>query len=129
MHHFVRMEIKSFRDLTVWQVSMTLVERTYALSETFPASERFGLTAQVRRAAVSIPSNIAEGHCRSRRSYQYHLNVARGSEAELQTRIELAVRLGFANREAIAPVRELAARTGMMLNRLIASLGVSEDVP
>ena len=123
------MEIKSFRDLEVWQVSMELVERAYKLSDAFPSSERFGLTSQLRRAAVSIPSNIAEGHCRSRRSYQYHLDVARGSEAELQTQIELAVRLGFTNREAIAPVRELAARTGMMLNRLIASLGVSEDVP
>lgn len=120
------MEIKSFRDLEVWQLSMTLVERTYALSESFPASEKFGLTAQVRRAAVSIPSNIAEGHCRSNRSYRYHLGVARGSEAELQTQLELSVRLGFTNREKVAPVRDLAARAGMMLNRLIASLGVAE---
>jgi four helix bundle protein len=123
------MEIKSFRDLEVWQLSMKLVERTYALSETFPAAERFGLTSQVRRAAVSIPSNVAEGHGRSSRSYRYHLGVARGSEAELQTQIELAVRLGFASREAAAPVRELAARSGMMLNRLIASLGGSDDEP
>ena len=123
------MEIKSFRDLEVWQVSMTLVERTYALSESFPAAERYGLTAQVRRAAVSIPSNIAEGHGRSNRTYRYHLGVARGSEAELQTQIELAVRLGFTRPEATAPVKELAARSGMMLNRLIASLGVSEAEP
>jgi len=121
------MEIKSFRDLEVWQVSMTLVERTYALSETFPVAEKYGLTSQVRRAAVSIPSNIAEGHCRSKRSYRYHLGVARGSEAELQTQLELSVRLGFANREAIAPVTNIASRVGMMLNRLIASLGVVDD--
>jgi len=123
------MEIKSFRDLEVWQVSMTLVERTYALSETFPAAERFGLTAQVRRAAVSIPSNIAEGRARSNRSYRYHLGVARGSEAELQTQLELAARLGFTSKEAIVPVTNLASRVGMMLNRLIASLGVSDDEP
>jgi len=123
------MEIKSFRDLEVWQVSMALVERTYALSERFPAAERYGLTSQLRRAAVSIPSNIAEGHGRSTRSYRYHLGVARGSEAELQTQIELAVRLGFINREASAPVKELAARSGMMLNRLIASLGDRDDEP
>ena len=121
------MEIKSFRDLEVWQVSMTLVERTYALSETFPVAEKYGLTSQVRRAAVSIPSNIAEGHCRSKRSYRYHLGVARGSEAELQTQLELSERLGFANREAIAPVANIASRVGMMLNRVIASLGVGED--
>jgi len=121
------MEIKSFRDLEVWQVSMTLVERTYALSETFPVAEKYGLTSQVRRAAISIPSNIAEGHCRSKRSYRYHLGVARGSEAELQTQLELSVRLGFTNREAIAPVANIASRVGMMLNRLIASLGVGDD--
>ena len=121
------MEIKSFRDLEVWQVSMTLVERTYALSETFPVAEKYGLTSQVRRAAVSIPSNIAEGHCRSKRSYRYHLGVARGSEAELQTQLELSVRLGFTNREAIAPVANIASRVGMMLNRVIASLGVVDD--
>ena len=123
------MEIKSFRDLEVWQVSMTLVERTYALSETFPVAEKYGLTSQVRRAAVSIPSNIAEGHCRSKRSYRYHLGVARGSEAELQTQLELSVRLGFTNREAIAPVANIASRVGMMLNRVIASLGVGDDEP
>ncbi len=123
------MEIKSFRDLEVWQVSMTLVERVYALSERFPPAETFGLRSQLRRASVSIPSNIAEGHCRSQRSYCYHLGVARGSEAELQTQLELAVRLGLATRESIAPTRELAARVGLMLNKLIASLGVSEDQP
>ncbi len=105
---------------------MELVEGIYKLSDTFPSSERFGLTSQLRRAAVSIPSNIAEGHCRSKRSYRYHLGVARGSEAELQTQLELAVRLGFTTRQGVAPARELAARVGMMLNRLIASLGVSE---
>jgi len=121
------MEIKSFRDLEVWQVSMTLVERVYALSEKFPSAERFGLTSQLRRASVSIPSNIAEGHCRSKQSYRYHLGVARGSEAELQTQLELTVRLGLTTRESIAPARELATRVGMMLNRLISSLGVSDS--
>lgn len=121
------MEIKSFRDLEVWQLSMTLVEQIYQMSESFPAAEKFSLTSQVRRAAVSIPSNIAEGHGRSGRSYRYHLGVARGSEAELQTQVELAVRLGFTSKEASASAANLASRVGMMLNRLIASLGVVDD--
>ena len=104
-------------------MAMTLVEQTYSVSNAFPVSERFGLTVQLRRAAVSIPSNIAEGSCRS---YRYHLGVARGSEGELQTQLELAVRLGLASHEAIAPVVATASRVGMMLNRLIASLGVVE---
>ena len=121
------MEIKSFRDLEVWQLSMTLVEQIYQLSESFPPAEKFSLTSQVRRAAVSIPSNIAEGHGRSRRSYRYHLGVARGSEAELQTQVELAVRMGFTSKEASVSAANLASRVGMMLNRLIASLGVVDD--
>ena len=107
-------------------MSMELVERAYKLSDAFPSSERFGLTSQLRQAAVSIPSNIAEGHCRSKRSYRYHLSVARGSEAELQTQLELAVRLGFTTRQGVAPATELAARVGMMLSRLMASLGLTD---
>ena len=85
--------IQSFRDLTVGQDAMTLAEHVYALTEAMPRSEMYGLTSQIRRAVVSIPSNIAEGKAIGGRSYRRHLRIALGSEAELQTQIELAVRL------------------------------------
>jgi four helix bundle protein len=85
--------INSFRDLTVWHKALTLAEHVYLATEEFPKSEAFGLTSQMRRAAVSIPSNIAEGKAISGRAYPKHLRIALGSEAELQTQIELAVRL------------------------------------
>ena len=87
--------IQSFRDLTVWQRAMVLAERSYKATYKFPPDEAFGLTAQIRRACVSIPSNIAEGKAISGRGYLRHLRIALGSEAELQTQIELATRLGM----------------------------------
>src|SRR4051794_26869316 len=88
--------ITSFRDLRVWQAGMTLVERVYQCTARFPSSEVFGLSAQMQRAAVSVPSNIAEGHTRAyTREYLHHVAIALGSLAELQTQIELALRLGF----------------------------------
>ena len=84
----------AFRNLTVWQLSMDLVERIYASTKRFPADERFGLTSQVRRAAVSIPSNIGEGARRKRQKvYRHHLEVALGSQAEVEVQLELAYRL------------------------------------
>jgi four helix bundle protein len=77
--------IQSFRDLTVWQKALTLAEHVYSASDTLPKSEAFGLASQMRRAAVSIPSNIAEGKAISGRAYLRHLRIALGSEAELQT--------------------------------------------
>ena len=80
------MEIKSYRDLRVWQAGMDLVVRVYRLTQGFPTHELYGLTSQMRRAAVSIPSNIAEGHTReSSKEYLHHLSIAQGSLAELET--------------------------------------------
>jgi four helix bundle protein len=88
--------ISGFRDLRVWQAGMDLVEAIYRATETFPRQEMFGLTAQMQRAAISVPSNIAEGHTRAyTREYLHHVAMAHGSLAELQTQIELAVRLGY----------------------------------
>ncbi|NNJ13399.1 four helix bundle protein [Chloroflexales bacterium ZM16-3] len=103
--------MKSFRDLRVWQVGMELVTQVYALTRSFPADERFGLTNQLRRAAVSIPSNIAEGHTREyTREYLYHLSVAQGSLAEIQTQIEVAARLEyFAETERIKLISQATA--------------------
>ena len=88
--HDWSMPIQSFRDLVVWQRSMVLVEQVYELTDTFPRREQFGLTSQIRRCAVSIPSNIAEGHTRKTGHYLEHLKIASGSEAELQTQLEIA---------------------------------------
>lgn len=86
--------VRSFRDLEVWQIGLDLVETVYRLTAQFPKSELFGLTAQMRRAAVSIPSNIAEGQARSSsKEFLHFLSYALGSLAELETQLELACRL------------------------------------
>ncbi len=90
------MAILSYRDLRVWQASMDLVEGVYRLSADFPAREVCTLASQMRRAAISIPSNIAEGHTKENtKEYLYHISVAQGSLAELQTQLEIAGRLGY----------------------------------
>jgi four helix bundle protein len=117
------MATNSFRDLEVWQEAMQLVEDVYRVSVRFPRDERFGLTAQLRRAAVSIPSNIGEGARRKRRKpYLFHLEIALGSQGEVDVQAELAKRLGFcraADYEALVPRID---RVGRMLNGLITSL-------
>src|SRR5436309_9666166 len=88
--------IQSYRDLTVWQLAMTVVVEVYQLSRRFPPDERFGLTAQVRRAAVAIAANIAEGHARaSSREYRQFVSIARGSAAEVDTELLVAQRLRY----------------------------------
>jgi len=86
----------TYRDLDVWKLGMALVEQCYRGTASFPRSELYGLTNQLRRAAVSVPANVAEGHCRgTTKAYANHVNIARGSHGELETCIELAFRLGF----------------------------------
>jgi four helix bundle protein len=114
--------IQSFRDLSVWQKSMTLTEHVYVLTENLPRAEAFGLTSQIRRAAVSIPSNIAEGKAISGRGYRRHLRIALGSEAELQTQLELAVRLKMIQPEAAKKLIEEVAEVGRMLSGLLKAL-------
>jgi four helix bundle protein len=94
--------IKSFRDLRVWQVGMKLVEQVYVLTRAFPKHELYGLASQMQRAAVSIPSNIAEGRTREHlKEYLQHLSIARSSLAELETQLEIATRLGYCRSEQI----------------------------
>src|SRR5690242_956112 len=85
--------IQSFRDLTVWQRGMDVAVAVYRTTEKLPRAEMFGLTFQIRKAVVSIPSNIAEGKAKGGQSYPNHIRIALGSEAELQTQLELAKRL------------------------------------
>ena len=112
-----------YRDLIVWQKAMDLVIATYRLSQTFPASEKFGLAAQMQRAAVSIPRNIAEGHARkSTGAFTNHLSIAAGSLAELETQITLAHRLDLCPQELAESLLTRTDEIGRMLNGLKASL-------
>ena len=113
--------VQSFRDLTVWQKAMTLTEHVYAVTEKFPKAELFGLTSQMRRAAVSIPSNVAEGKGLSGRGYPKHLRIALGSEAELQTQIELAVRLKLLSQSDGSTLIDETSNVGRMLRGLLQS--------
>ncbi len=122
----VKEPIKSYRDLEAWQVGMRLAEACYKLTEGFPARELYGLSTQIRRAAVSIPSNTAEGHNRPRQAYLNHLSIALGSRAELETQVELAIRLGLTTPEAARPVQELAEQVGRLLHGLVRSLNRSD---
>ncbi|HEY6614722.1 MAG TPA: four helix bundle protein [Vicinamibacterales bacterium] len=114
---------QSFRGLDVWQEAMTLVEEIYIQSRRFPSDERFGLTSQLRRAAVSVPSNIGEGARRKRpKANLNHLEIALGSQGEVDVQLEIAFRLGYCERTDYERIRERVARVGRMLNGLIASV-------
>jgi four helix bundle protein len=114
--------IQSFRDLQVWQKAMVLAERVYSASEQLPRSETYGLVAQIRRAAVSIPSNIAEGKATGGQGFRRHLKIAMGSEAELRTQIELAYRLKLLNKLEADQLGEQASEVGRMLAALFKAL-------
>ena len=114
---------KAFRDLKVWQRSMDVVERIYEVSSAFPKDERFGLTAQIRRAAVSVPSNIGEGSRRKKRKvFLNHLDVALGSQAEVEVQLEIAQRLRFPRIGDYKQTQIAVEEIGRMLNGLIVSL-------
>ena len=114
---------QSFRDLQVWQRAMDFVEAIYTVTATFPRDERFGLTAQIRRAAVSIPSNIGEGKRRKRRGpLLNHLDIALGSQGEVDVQLEIAKRVGFLKPSDYRRLASLIDEIGRMLNGLIASL-------
>lgn len=119
----VRVVVRNYRDLLVRQKGMSLAKLVYRVTDSFPASERFGLTSQMRRAAVSIPSNIAEGHARqSRQDYLRFLRISRGSLAELGTQAELATELGFAveSSELFSLIDELARMMQSLIHKLEA---------
>ena len=90
------MQIRSFRDLRVWQGGMEIAQGIYAITGKFPRHELYGLASQIQRAAVSIPSNIAEGHAReSTKEYLQHVSIAQASVAEVETQLEIAKRLRY----------------------------------
>ena len=114
--------IKKFRDLEVWNLAMSLTIQSYRATESFPQSERYGLIAQIRRAAASIPANLAEGHGRSPKTFRNHVSIAIGSQAELDTLFELGFRLNYLTTETYNALEEPVRRTGQMLHGLERSL-------
>jgi four helix bundle protein len=115
--------ITSYKDLLVWHKSMDLVIATYRLTDTLPSKEQFGLISQMRRAAVSVPSNIAEGYGRhSTGSYVQFLSMARGSLLELETQIELCIRLNYMQRIDSKDIQDAIFEISKMLSSLISKL-------
>lgn len=116
-------KFKSYRELIVWQKSMQFVTDIYRVTESLPSHEQFGLTAQIRRAAISIPSNIAEGFGRQLSGdFVRFLTIARGSLYEVQTQIEIAFNLRFLSEEAVSALSMQASEVERMLNRLITTI-------
>jgi len=116
-------EIRSYRDLVVWQKGVDLTQLVYRLTQTFPQDERFGLVSQMRRSAVSVPANIAEGYGRGRRvEYMRFIEIARGSLCELQTHAEVARRMGWLRAEALDEFLARAEKMERLLSGLLRSL-------
>jgi four helix bundle protein len=117
---------QTFRELAVWQRAMQLTVAIYRLSQEFPREEQFGLTSQLRRAAVSIPSNIAEGQGRiSKGEFRQFLGIARGSNCEVQTQLEIARSLSFGRPEMIGEAEALSEEVRKMLFGPLESLKAS----
>lgn len=116
-------DIRSYRDLKVWQRAMDLAELCYHVTRRFPRDEMYGMTSQIRRAAASIPANIAEGHGRnSRGEYVQFLRVAQGSLKELETHLLLAQRVGLSTERDVGEILEKTEILGKMLRALIRSV-------
>ena len=114
---------ESYRDLIAWRKAMDLVTDIYRVTRSFPRDELYGLTNQLRRAAVSVPSNIAEGQARfSRKEFHHFLSQARGSLVEIETQLLIAQNLAYLSQNQTRPLLDKAAELGKVLNGLIASI-------
>ncbi len=119
--------MSSFRDLVVWQKSMNLVESVYVMTKTFPDDEKFNLVSQIRRCAVSVPSNIAEGQGRrSNGEFGHFLKIAYGSCTELETQIEISRRLDLISENDYNDMQTHISDVQKMLNKLISSIKSSD---
>ena len=115
--------MSDYKDLIVWQKSMDLVEEIYILTSNFPEGEKFSLSNQMRRAAISVPSNIAEGNGRcSNKDYVHFLSIARGSKAELETQLNISLRLKYLTSDQTEKAFILCEEIGRKLNSLITKL-------
>ena len=114
---------KSYRELIVWQKAMALARQAYALTRDLPKSEAYGLLIQIRRAAVSVPSNIAEGHGRLTDSqFRHFLGNARGSLYEMQTQFELAGGLGYIDEKLVHEMLTQGGEVARLINGLVSAL-------
>jgi four helix bundle protein len=121
--HAVDGRTRHFRDLLAWQKAMTLARGVYRETDAFPKKEVFGLQGQMRRAAVSVPSNIAEGHGGLNDGhFRQFLGTARGSLFELQTQMELATDLGYLDKNAVTHLMEQSEEVARLINGLLGSL-------
>jgi four helix bundle protein len=119
--------IKTYRDLDAWKVSMDLVELVYQITKEFPKDETYGLRAQIRSCAVSIPSNIAEGHGRKGvNEFLHHLSFSNGSLNELETQLIIAVRLKYIEKPDAEKAWDICQNSGRLINGLIRSLNNSK---
>jgi four helix bundle protein len=115
--------LQSYRDLRVWNTAVQLTIEVYKVTESFPLSERFGLTSQLRRAALSVASNIAEGHARSTRGeYRNFVSIARGSAIEIEVQLFLAEQLGYVQSPTLIKAREHCDSISRMLTNLKRAL-------
>lgn len=111
--------VQSYRELIVWQKAMELVERVYRMTRVFPKEERYGLSIQIQRAAVSIPSNIAEGHARSStKEYRNFLSISQGSTAEVETQAMIAVKLDYVTEKQTETIMSLLDEISRMLTAI-----------
>jgi len=120
--------VAGYRELKVWQLGVDIALEIYRLTADFPKSELYGLTSQIRRAAVSIASNIAEGHARkTQRELHRFLNIAKGSLAELETQLIIASELGFVDKQRIEKVLTMTDQESRMLSGLMRTLRDPSD--
>ena len=121
------MTVQHYQQLIAWQKAIDVVTAVYQATARFPKEELYGLTSQMRRAAVSIPSNIAEGQGRkSRGEFQHFLGIAKGSLFELETQVVISVRLRFLNAIDTKPLEDKIHELGRIVNGLVASLNKKE---
>jgi four helix bundle protein len=121
--------VQSFRDLLVWQRAIQTTVSIYRLTKDFPREEAYGLTSQIRRAAVSVPSNIAEGHGRmSTGEYRQFLGIARGSNFELQTQLEIVRALGFGDATLLDQAEALSVEVGKMISGVLNAIKGKDQV-
>ncbi|HDR15181.1 MAG TPA: four helix bundle protein [Desulfobacteraceae bacterium] len=118
-----KMSVRHYKDLIVWQKAMDLVTMVYQATKEFPKEELYGLTNQVRRAAVSIPSNIAEGQARqSAAEFKNFLSIARGSLAEVETQLLIATRLNYLTQKKLTLIMEVHQEISKIIPALMAKL-------
>src|SRR6478672_10437809 len=113
------MSVQSYRDLKVWGIAVELTLEVYRITEAFPRSEQFGLTSQIRRAAVSVVTNIAEGHARSTRGeYRNFLSIARGSAIEVEVQLFVAEQIGYVQGAMLIKARDHCDAVSRMITNL-----------